>query len=104
VKVPQIDSIPVPVLARFYGIVITMFFRDHNPPHIHAYGGRAGKSAEWAAQIAIRTGVVIAGNVPDVARRLLRDWIRLHEDELLAAWNRALVGQEPGRIAPMRVR
>ena len=33
----------MPVLARFYGIVIRMYFlgSEHNPPHVHAiYGGK----------------------------------------------------------------
>jgi hypothetical protein len=30
----------MPVIAEFYGIIIQMFWRDHNPPHFHArYGG-----------------------------------------------------------------
>ena len=31
----------MPEISRFFGIVIKMFFDDHNPPHFHAfYGGR----------------------------------------------------------------
>ncbi len=26
----------MPVISRFYGIVIAMYFNDHNPPHLHA--------------------------------------------------------------------
>jgi len=26
----------MPVISRFYGIVILMFFQDHHPPHFHA--------------------------------------------------------------------
>ena len=30
----------MPELSRFYGIVIKMYYNDHNPPHFHAeYGG-----------------------------------------------------------------
>ena len=30
----------MPEISRFYGIVIKMFFDDHNPPHFHAqYSG-----------------------------------------------------------------
>ncbi len=29
----------MPEIARFYGIVIKMFFEDHNPPHFHAIYG-----------------------------------------------------------------
>ena len=27
----------MPTISMFYGIVIQMFFDDHNPPHFHAY-------------------------------------------------------------------
>ena len=26
----------MPEISRFYGIAITMNFREHNPPHFHA--------------------------------------------------------------------
>lgn len=30
----------MPVISRFYGIAIVMYFNDHNPPHCHAkYSG-----------------------------------------------------------------
>jgi len=30
----------VPEISRFLGIVIAMFYREHGPPHFHAfYGG-----------------------------------------------------------------
>ena len=30
----------MPEISRFFGIVIKMFFDDHNPPHFHAeYSG-----------------------------------------------------------------
>ncbi len=31
----------MPEICRFFGIVIYMFFEDHNPPHIHVrYQGK----------------------------------------------------------------
>ncbi len=29
----------MPEISRFYGIIIAMFFGDHNPPHLHARYG-----------------------------------------------------------------
>ena len=26
----------MPTIAQFYGIIIQMYFNDHNPPHFHA--------------------------------------------------------------------
>lgn len=44
----------MPVLSRFYGIIIRMYFQqaEHNPPHIHAIYG------EDMAAIDIQTGEV----------------------------------------------
>jgi hypothetical protein len=45
-------------LSRFYGIIIRMYFGDHNPPHFHVfYGGEM-------AEIDIRTLEIIAGKIP----------------------------------------
>ena len=31
----------MPEISRFFGIIIAVFYDDHNPPHIHArYGGQ----------------------------------------------------------------
>ena len=47
----------MPVLARFYGIVIRMYFlgAEHNPPHIHAIYG------DDTAAFDIRTGEMLDG-------------------------------------------
>jgi hypothetical protein len=39
----------VPRISYFQGIVITMYFNDHGPPHFHAEYG------EYVASIAIET-------------------------------------------------
>ncbi len=43
----------MPEISRFYGIVIRMFFRDHQPAHFHARFG------EFEAQINISDGEII---------------------------------------------
>ena len=65
----------MPTISIFFGIVIQMYWNDHNPPHFHAYyqGSRA--------LIAIDTGEIIAGSMPTDARRILRDWTASHRDE-----------------------
>ena len=72
----------MPVLARFYGIVIRMYFlaSEHNPPHIHAIYG------EDAAALDIRTGEVMDGYLPQRAIALVREWMELHREELLVMW------------------
>ena len=58
----------MPELCRFYGIVIRMYWDDHNPPHFHAfYGGDM-------AVIDINTLSIIAGSVPPRALGLIVEW------------------------------
>ena len=46
----------MPEICRFFGIVISLYWRDHNPPHIHfEYGsdqcsiGILGPGCGWAS-------------------------------------------------------
>ena len=69
----------MPEVSRFYGIVITLNYNDHAPPHFHArYGGDS-------AVITI-DGIVLAGSLPARALALVCVWAARHEDELLADW------------------
>ena len=53
----------MPVISRFYGIIIRMYFQqsEHNPPHIHAIYG------ENMAAINIYSGEVLEGELPPKA-------------------------------------
>lgn len=85
----------MPRISEFYGILIEMFFVDHAPPHFHArYAGEE-------ALIEIRTGEVFAGEIPGRALRLVREWLELHRDELLANWDRAQAPEPLQRIDPL---
>lgn len=72
----------MPALARFYGIVIRMYFlqSEHNPPHIHAIYG------EDTAAFDIRTGELLDGDFPSRASELVREWMGINRDELLKMW------------------
>lgn len=72
----------MPTLARFYGIVIRMYFfgAEHNPPHIHAIYG------EDAAAFDIRTGNLINGGFPDRAASMVREWISFNREDLMMMW------------------
>jgi hypothetical protein len=79
----------MPEISRFFGIVIKMFFDDHNPPHFHAeYGGDL-------ALIDIRTLAVFSGRLPPRVTGLVIEWATLHQQELLADWDRARAREEP---------
>lgn len=87
---------PVPQISRFHGIVVTMYYRDHAPPHFHAV------SAEHEAQIVIVSGAVLHGWLPPNALRLVQLWCALHEAELMGNWRRARNRQSLDTIEPLR--
>lgn len=66
----------MPEISRFLGIVISMYFNEHNPPHFHV------RYNEHRAVIAIGNGNLLAR-----VRGLVEEWAELHRDELLAMWN-----------------
>jgi hypothetical protein len=85
---------PVPRISAFYGVIITMYFDDHPPPHFHARYG------EYEAQIVIASGAVRTGYLPRRALSMVTEWAGLHRRELEADWERAaaelpLVSIEP---------
>ncbi len=85
----------MPEISSFYGIVIRMYFNDHNPPHFHViYGGEQ-------AQIDIYTLSVIDGNLPPRALGLVVEWASQHQEELVDDWDRARSQQTLNRIAPL---
>jgi hypothetical protein len=89
------DDRAVPRISAFYGIVITMYYRDHEPPHFHAIYG------EHEAQIAIRTLGPISGHLPRRALRLVVEWARQHEAELTANWGKARRREPLDTIEPL---
>ena len=72
----------MPVISRFNGIVIRMYFRssEHNPPHLHAIYG------EDVAAIDFQTDEILDGFLPSKILDLVLRWISLHRDELLQIW------------------
>ena len=83
----------MPILSRFYGIVIRMYFQqaEHNPPHVHALYG------DDMAEIVIQTGEVWEGHLPPKALALVREWIELHKSDLLEMWET----QEFKKLSPL---
>ena len=72
----------MPVIARFYGMVIKMYFlgSEHNPPHIHVVYG------EYLGVIDLRTLEMLEGDLPRKALALVQEWAALHQSELLEMW------------------
>ena len=73
----------MPELARFFGIIIVMFYDDHPPPHFHVrYGAQR-------AIVAVETLAVIEGALSPRVRGLVTEWAALHQAELREAWDLA---------------
>ena len=84
----------MPILSEFFGIKIQIRYLDHNPPHIYAeYNGQK-------VLINIETGAV-KGNISERALRMILEWLDLHRNEVLEAWNQASVGCQPDKIEPL---
>lgn len=84
----------MPEISRFFGIVIAMLHREHEPAHFHArYGGQE-------VTIEIETGIV-TGRMSKRALRLVLEWYDLHRDELWADWQRAIRKEPLDPIAPL---
>ena len=86
----------MPEISRFYGIVITMYYDEHNPPHFHAEYG------EFKAVIAIQSLEVIEGKLPRRALELVLDWAELHQAELMEDWELCRKHVEPRPIEPLQ--
>ena len=85
----------MPEISRFYGIVIKMFFNEHNPPHFHA------EYQEYSAEYDIRTMALIEGELPKRAETLVREWAERHRDELQRNWEAARAKRALNRIEPL---
>ena len=84
----------MPEISRFYGILIKMFYNDHNPPHFHAEYG------EFKAIITINKGIV-EGKMPKIALKLIFVWLDLHKDELMENWKNIEEKKALNKIEPL---
>ena len=75
----------------FFGIVIKMYYREHNPPHFHAeYQG-------FRAVFSIKSGEMTEGRrFPDRAKKIIKEWALEHQKELLENWS--LMEQEKSML------
>ncbi|MEY3749788.1 MAG: hypothetical protein RLZZ11_1692 [Cyanobacteriota bacterium] len=84
----------MPIVSRFLGITIVMFYADHQPAHFHARYGDAEVLVE------IDSGKV-HGEFPLRALRLVLEWRSLHLQELQEDWKRCLAQEPLHPIAPL---
>ena len=83
----------MPEIARFYGIVIKMFFRpkEREPSHIHALYG------EYMGEFNILTGEMMQGDLPLRAQELVSVWVKNNRNELQKMWDT----QEIKKLPPL---
>jgi hypothetical protein len=82
-------------ISYFYGITIRIYYDEHPPPHFHAiYGDEVG-------QIEIETGKLIGGGLPRRVLALVRQWRKLHMDELMEDWDLAQAHESLKPIEPL---
>ena len=73
----------MPVICRFYGIIIKMYFqaKEHNPPHFHAIYG------EYSGLFDLSTFALIEGDLPDKAVDMVQEWAKENQTALADIWN-----------------
>jgi hypothetical protein len=85
----------MPEICRFYGIVVKMYYNEHQPAHFHAeYGGEK-------MVVNIDTLAVIAGGLSPRATGLVMEWASQRRSELREAWDLAASMQPLRKIAPL---
>lgn len=85
----------MPQISFFLGIIIRMFYRDHNPPHFHA------SYSEFDGIIDIEKNELIGGELPPRVLGLVIEWTALHQVELMENWERAKQQESLKDIAPL---
>lgn len=84
----------MPVISRFFGIVVFMNFNEHAPPHFHA------RYQDQEVTIEIQTGVA-TGRMSRRALDMIFTWLDAHKDELIENWNLARDRQSLNQIDPL---
>ena len=85
----------MPQISFFLGIIIRMFYKDHNPPHFHAV------YAEYEGLVDIKKLELIGGSLPPRVLGLVIEWTALLQQELLNNWDKARDQMPLDQIAPL---
>ncbi len=85
----------MPIISTFYGIIIMMFFDDHNPPHFHV------KYGEYEAIINIVDGEV-DGKLPRRVLSMVFEWLDLYKEELMENWRLIEQSKHINKIPPLK--
>lgn len=85
----------MPRISEFLGIVIYMYFSEHNPPHFHAIYG------QYEAEVLVENGKILKGKLPSRALSLVEEWAEKYKDQLNHDWELARNHEDLRQIPPL---
>lgn len=85
----------MPEISRFLGIIIYMYFNDHDPPHFHA------RYNEFRGKLTINELQLIEGRLPKRVLALVLEWANNNRTELLENWETLKKEGKYKRIKPL---
>jgi hypothetical protein len=85
----------MPEISRFLGIIITMYYNDHPPPHFHV------RYNQQKAIIDLKNLSILEGELSPKVLGLVIEWAALHQTELLENWQLARKNQPLNRVQPL---
>lgn len=86
----------MPIISEFFGIIIRMFYDEHNPPHLHA------AYQKEKAVFDFQGNIIKGGLRSKTATKLIREWIDLHSLDLQKDWELARKGKKVEKIEPLK--
>ncbi len=85
----------MPEISSFFGVRVTMYYDDHNPPHFHA------EYQDNKILVDIQKGRVLEGSFPSRQLKFVLAWAEIHNDELMVNWDLAKNDMPLNKIAPL---
>jgi hypothetical protein len=79
----------MPQISYFLGVIIRMFYRDHNPPHFHAV------YADFEGIIDIEKNEIIGGELPPRVLGIVTEWSAIHKAELMDYLGKSKTTRKP---------
>ena len=88
----------MPALSMFFGLIVYMYAKDnqkHHLPHIHV------EYQDNEAVFSIPDGKLLEGKLPNKKIQLLKAWIIINQEDLMANWHLAIQGCTLFKIKPL---
>jgi hypothetical protein len=85
----------MPEISRFFGIIIAIYWNDHDVPQFHA------KYGEHRAKFTISDLRLLDGALPSRVTALVLEWAFQHRDELRRDWELAAAKKPLQPIPPL---